>query len=299
MPQRKSISLYRKNLLPIQKNSGQQEYWLYSYSEFNRNGNQIEQTVYTQDGSMVERTLKEYNAGGFVIREKYFAGEDEAAEEKSYDRNENGLILKEFKHYLDGSYDTTTYEYDSQNRILSRITQNDEGETEQKTIHEYRDDFLVKSQVFDGDGNLLQSDEFKYDEKGNSVEHKRVDNETAEESFIVTSYNSNGRKRREERFDEDGDLISQSVFDENGKGQLVKITETGSDKNITILFRYDENGNAIEQEELDEEGNQLVLVKRAYDEVNNLVHSEVFIDGQGLTLPQHYEIKFEYEFHPE
>jgi hypothetical protein len=299
MPQRKSIALYRKNLLALKNSTEPHELWLYSQSEFDPKGNLTEQSVYTQSGSLVERTIKDYDEKGFLLREKYFAEAGEQSEETSYERDENGLVVKELKHYIDGSFDTTTYNYDSQHRILLKITVNDEGEVEQKVVNEYRDDFLLKTSLFDCEGNLIRQDEFKYDEKGNSVEHKRVDNESGEDAFIVTTYNSNGRKKTEISYDEDGDIINQTTYFEDENGQLLSIVEEGSEKNLVIMFTYDERGNTIHQEELDNEGRQLVSVKREFDDDNNLVRSEVYIDGQGLTLPQHYEISFEYKFYEE
>jgi hypothetical protein len=299
MPKRKSVALYRKNLFPRKNNEEEHEQWLYSYSEFDRNGKQTEQSVYAQDGTLVERTLMEYDANGFVICEKYFVDRNGPSEEKQYVRDDKGLILKELKLYTDGSCDTTVYEYDSQYRIVSKITFDDEDEREQEVTHEYRDDFLLRTHVFDGDRNLLKLDEFKYDEKGNSVEHKLVDNEAGNSSFIVTAYNSHGRKKEETRYDEDGGMIHQTFYEEDDQGRLHRITEEGKQKGVTISFTYDEEGNAVFQEECDHNGKQMVSVKRRFDKDNNLTHSEVFIDGQGLTLPQHYEIMCKYEFYDE
>ena len=299
MPQRKSIALYRKNLLAMPGNKMQHEAWLYSHSEFDAKGNLTEQSVYTQDGVLVERIINEFDANGFLIREKYLADADETSEEKSFQRDDKGLVLKEFKHYNDGSFDTTTYEYDNQYRIVSKVTMNDEGEIEQKILNEYRDDFLVKTQTFDGENNLVQLDEFKYDEKGNSVEHKKIDNESGTNAFIVTSYNHHGRKKEEITYDEDGDIINETSYAEDEKGRLLNIIEEGSEKDFAIKFTYDEQDNIIHQEELSNQGKQLVSVKREFDKDNNLIRSEVYIDGQGQTLPQHYEVCIEYTFYDE
>lgn len=299
MPQRKSIALYRKNLLTMPGNKMQHEAWLYSQSEFDAKGNLTEQSVYTQDGVLVERIINEFDANGFLIREKYLADEDETSEEKSFQRDDKGLLLKEFKHYNDGSFDTITYEYDKQYRIVSKVTLNDEGKIEQRINNEYRDDFLTKTHTFDGDNNLLQLDEFKYDEKGNSVEHKKIDNESGTNAFIVTSYNHHGRKKEEITYDEDGEIINETSYTEDVKGRLLNIIEEGSEKDVAIKFTYDEQDNIIHQEELSNQGKQLVSVKREFDKDNNLIRSEVYIDGQGQTLPQHYEVCIEYTFYDE
>jgi hypothetical protein len=296
MAKRKSIALYRKNLLALQNSDKEHEFWLYSHSEFDHKGNLTEQSVYSQDGALVERTVNEYNENGFLVHEKFFIEEFEPSEEKTYERDENGMVIRELKHYIDGSVDVTTYNYDSQQRIISKITLNDEGETEQKVINEYRNDFLASTRILDGDGNVLKLDEFKYDEKGNSVEHKRFDADSGDDVFVVTHYNSHGRKLEEIGYDEEGDEVSKTLYSEDQNGNLLSIIEESPHRDVVIKFSYDERGNAILQEEVDNEGRQLVSVKREFDPENNLVRSEVYIDGQGRTLPQHYEIKFEYTF---
>lgn len=296
MAQRKSIALYRKNLLALKNGDEEHAFWLYSHSEFDTKGNLTEQSIYAQDGSLVERTINEYDENGFLLREKYFVEESEPSEENSYQRNEQGLVEKELKHYSDGSIDTTTYHYDSQHRIISKITINDEGETEQKVLNEYKDEFLKSTKILDADGELIKLDEFRYDEKGNSVEHKRFDADSGDDSFVVTRYNSHGRKLEETTFDEEGNEVSKTLYSEDDSGNLISIIEEGPLKDLVIKFTYDDRGNIIMQEEIDNSGRQLVSVKREYDEENNMLRSEVFIDGQGKTLPQHYEIKFDYTF---
>jgi YD repeat-containing protein len=299
MLKRKSVALYRKNLSGTTRSTEPAEYWLYSHSEYDQNGNLTEQTVFTQNGLMVEKIMNEYDDIGFLVREKYIVDEDEPAEEKSYERNENGLVLKEFKHYTDGSYDTTIYTYDSQHRIVSKITSDDGGEVELKMLNEYRGDFLFKTQLFDGEDILLQSDEFSYDEKGNSAEHRHIDNETGENTRVVTEYNSNGRKKCEIRYDEDGDVISETAYHENENGLLLSITEENEEGEVVTRFEYDVQGNQVSQLETDEEGTEKIRVLREFDEASNLVRSEVFVDGQGRAPDQHYELKFEYQFYQE
>jgi len=299
MPVRKSVILLRKNLNLTPVNDQDQEHWLYSESGFDHRGSLVEQTIYAQNGSIVEKTVNEYDEQGFLLREQNFVDGDDASEVKLYERNENGLVMKEFRHYIDGTIDTTLYKYDSQNRIISMITINDEGETEKVLSNEYRDDLLLCQQVLDSEGNLIRSDHYKYDDRGNSVEHKRSDKEIGEETFTVTKYNTHGRKQEGTVFNEDGDVITQTFYEEDEKGLLKTIREASGEKNLQISFTYDEHGNAIRQEETDGKGKQLMLVQREFDEQNYVVRSEVFVDGQGFTLPQHYEILFRYEFHTE
>lgn len=296
MAQRKTVKLYRRDLLPPRKNTEQQEFWLFSQSEYDPDGNLNEQSVFDQKGSLVERVIREYNCNGFLIREQYFADDGEPSDEKSFEGDDNGLILKEFKHYLDGSFDTTEYFYDNQHRIVKTITTTDEGEVEQEMLNEYEGDQLVRTSISDGDGNLLRISEYLVDENGHTVEFKQTDNETGESTHLVTQYNDAGHKETEISYDEDGDIISQVLFKEDDKGRLISMTEQGESKNTITSFTYDDQGNIIQQTEQDGEGKLLMSIKREYDENNNMLQSEVFVESRGRSLPQHYEIKMEYTF---
>ncbi len=298
MPQRKYTALYKRDLKPGKSDAEQQEYWLHSHSEFDPKGNLTEQTVYDNHGAVLERVVKEYDTNGLLIHEQFFLDNNDPSDEKTYERDENGMLIREIKHYLDGSYDTITYFYDSSNRITRTVTMNDEGEAEQEMINEYRDDFLVRSRVTDGEGNLLQINEFVFHEQDNSVGHKRIDNESGDESHILTHYNSNGRKQSEIFYDEEGHMIGQTLYEEDEQGRLTKISEEGI-KNSFTNFVYDENGNAVLQQEYDGAGNLVTSVKRKFDSNNNLIYSNVVIEGQGRNLPQHYEVRLEYAFYDE
>jgi len=293
MAQKKRISIYRRDLKPGNTNDNQQEFWLYSLSEYDSKGNITEQIIYDNNETIIERVVRKYDNKGLLVHEQFFVDNNEPSDEKTYERDENGLLTAEIKHYLDGSYDKTTYYYDSQNRIIKTVTADDEGEAEQEMINEYSGEFLVRSLTTDPDGDIIYLDEFIYNEAENTVEHKKTNNENGEESHILTHYNSSSHKISETFFDEDGDVISKVYYEEDEKGNVVKVWEDGDNNHVTEM-KYDEKGNAVLQEEMDEDGNIISSVKREFDEDGNIIFSNVLIEGQGRRLPQHYEMRFDY-----
>ncbi|MDP2424517.1 MAG: hypothetical protein U1C46_01315 [Bacteroidales bacterium] len=299
MTQKKTTAIYRRNLLHglNQTVDSEADASPYSYTEYDQKGNVLEQKLFGPDGKITEHFLDDYGMNGFLIREKYTAGDDETTEEKSYERNENGLILKEYKHYADGSVDTTTYRYDSQHRIISKITVNDEDEPEMKELFGYRGDFLAIHEVFDAEDNLLSSEEFSYDEHGNAISRVRWDSESDETLHILITYTDAGRKKEESVFDEEDNLLENNTFDEDGKGRLIRLVEQTQGKNTTTHYEYDDQGNMVLQAMTNNAGDEVLKVVRCFNENNELTYSEVFIDGEGRMLSQHYEVELVYTYY--
>jgi len=119
---------------------------------------------------------------------------------------------------------------------------------------------------------------------------------TGEDFAIRTTYDQSGRKLSETREDDEGNPVQQLFYTYTDQGNLLSILTEENNKNAVMVYEYDASGNLIKQEETDEAGNVLILVKREFDEHNNPLSTEVFIDGQGLSPSSHYVTRFEYEF---
>lgn len=298
MGQIKKILVYRRELAQHHRDVPKNSPWLFSQTCYDPKGNITDQATYADTGEIIERIIKECDTAGFVSNEKYYTGDEELSEEKSYERNENGLIITEYRQFADGSLDTTRYTYDNRYRIVEKLTTNDEGEVEQREQLSYRDDFLMEHTITDGDGNLLRSEKFEYDEAGNSIIHRIYDGHRDELRIKETDYNPSGRKATERIYDKDENLLERTTYEESEDGRLSSmIEETSRGKRIS-KYTYDTAGNTIIQEEFNDQEEQVVLVEREYNENGDPIRSTVFIDGEGRMLSQRYEVVFEYEFYP-
>lgn len=297
MGQKKKISVYRRELTGHHRHAGKDNPWLYSETCYDSKGNVIEQTTFTDTGEVIERIVREYNAFGFIKSEKFIAGDQEFSEEKNYERSENGLILTEYRHFADGSLDTTRYTYDSQHRIVEKLTTNDEGEIEQREQLLYRNDFLIEHTITDGEGNVQRNEKLEYDEVGNTVVHRIYDADRNELRIKEIDYNKSGRKTAERIYNEDEQLLERTTYEEDETRRLSSMTEESSRGKRITKYTYDSSGNTIIQEEYNEEGQQLVMVEREYNENGDPTRSTVFIDGEWRAISQHYEVVFEYEYY--
>jgi hypothetical protein len=301
MPMKKKTSVYRTNLVTVGIGQGQMETlpYLFNETEYNTKGEIISQSSYTSDGLLVEKMAFGYDQQGRIITQTYYTEPDEPSEVIHYERNEKGLLIKDIKKYLDGSFDTTTYLYDDQYRLMEKISVDDEGATDLHEKFFWKDKSLLKHEVTDSEGNIVSSEEFKYDDQGNVIEHVQMDEETGENQRTVSSFDAANHKTSDELYDEEGNLMEKVTYKTDESGKLISSEYESPEKWSTTEYLNDDQGNNLGHRETDEEGNQLFFVEHTYDQLNNRLESLVFSNGGTLATNQHYRLKYEYEWFDE
>jgi hypothetical protein len=301
MPLKKTTSIYRTNLVNVGIGQGQMEMlpYLFNQTEYNRKEEVIAQSSFTSDGLLAEKMAWEYDELGRIITQYYFSEPDEPSETISFERNEKGSVVKDQKKYIDGSVDTTTYLYDEKERLLEKITVDEDGISDQHEKFTWDDKFLVKHEVTDMEDNIISLDEYVYDSKGNIIEHRQVNEETGENHRIVSKFNDANQKIKDELFDDDDELLETSIYEIDQSGRLISSQFESPQKSSTTQYFYDGRGNPLGQEEIDEEENQILFVEHVYDDQNNRISSSIFSNGGTLSNNQHYELKYEYEWFDE
>jgi hypothetical protein len=189
------------------------------YSEFDAEGRPLKEIRYNRHGDFEEMFEYGYDERGNLVRESYYPVENEIAEEKTFIRDEAGLVLRALKHYQDGSVDTIGYEYNETGQLVKRITTSDEGEVEQVETFEWENGEMVNHQVLDENGDLIP---------GPDVSGLRQ-NETR------VTQNDKGQVITEEELDEDGEVymtVNRS-YDEDGRADEVDVFIDGQGKAIT------------------------------------------------------------------
>jgi antitoxin component YwqK of YwqJK toxin-antitoxin module len=301
MPIKKKTTVYRMNLVTVGIGQGQMETlpYLYNETEYTPGGAVLSQSVWSSGGLLVEKMVFNYDPAGRLAAQLYFTEPDEPSEQVTFERDEKGVVLKDVRKYLDGSTDTTVYSYDDQGQLKDKITRDDEGIIDLAEQFSWNGKYLLKHETRDGEGNIVSLEEFRYDEKGNVVEHFQTDEETGENRKTVTAYDAEGRKTGEEVYSEEGDLLEKSTYVLDESGRVVSSEYDSAQKWSTTEYQYDERGNNLGHLETDDEGNQLLSVEHTYDEQNNRLESVIFSNGGTLATNQHYKLKFEYEWYDE
>jgi hypothetical protein len=171
------------------------------YSEFDPEGRPLKDIRYNRIGEFEEMFEYGYDDQGNLVREAYSPEENEIAEEKTFVRNDQGLVMHALKHYQDGSLDTISYEHDAAGQLIKRTTTNDEGEVEQVELFEWENGELVNHQVLDENGDLMPEPEnlikptesrVTHDDKGRVITEEEIDDDGEVYMTINRSYLEDG-----------------------------------------------------------------------------------------------------------
>jgi YD repeat-containing protein len=173
------------------------------FSEFDSEGRPLKEIRYNRLGEFEEMYEYGYDAGGNLVRESYYPVENELAEEKTFERNEAGKVVRALKHYQDGSVDTITFEYDGADQLIRQTTTNDEGEIDQVETYEWENGVIVNHEVVDGEGelirvpdeNLVKPNDSRViqNEKGQVVTEEELDEEGEVYMTVNRSYDAEDR----------------------------------------------------------------------------------------------------------
>lgn len=301
MPQKKTVAIFRTNLVTVGIGQGQIKTfpWLYNKTDFNRKGETLSQSSYSSEGLLSEKMAWEYDDQGRITRQIYFTEPGEPSEIITYERNEKGQVVQDIKKYIDESLDTTQYLYDGNDRLIEKITKDDEGVVDMHEKFTWNEKVLLKHEITDTEENIISLDEFVYDKKGNIIEHQQINEETGDNQKIVSVWDEAGHKISEEIYNEDDELLETTSFEHDETGRVVSASYQSPGKISTTRYVYDASGNLLDQEETDENGNQLLWVQHEYDSQNNRTATTVFINGGTPYNSQHYELTYAYEWFEE
>ncbi len=192
------------------------------YTEFDQQGKPLTEIRYNRYGDFEEKIEYGYDLQGNLIRESYYSEENELAEEKTFEQNESGQVIRILKHYQDGSIDTIDFLYNDANKLVKKTITTDEGEIEQVEAFEWENDTMVNHTLFDADGEVISSPE-EITAKPNQTRITRNDQEQ-----VIT----------EEEMDENGDVfmtINRS-YNEEGEPEEVEVFFDG--RGTTISRHY-------------------------------------------------------------
>lgn len=265
----------------------------YSYTEFDKNGNVILEVRYNKNGGIEEKYVNNFNELGQLIEEIIYLSDDEIAQHKTFEYNENGNVVKAHKHYQDESKDTISYRYD-EGRLVEKITADSEDEMEAKEELKYDGSRLMSRKVYEYD-ELVLDESYDYDEAGNLIEQTKWTTEE-QDSKYYNLFNEKGNLIKTLTSSIKDELLAKSEYYYDEEGLLEKIEEeTIHGKNITSL-EYDENNNSIKQIEKNQHGEINNEAERKYNENQDVVEAEVFVNFHGMGINQHYILKYDYQY---
>ncbi len=297
-PKIKELLVYKKDL--ILKSASHSELdereYLFQHTVFNEKGRVLNEKNFSPDGNLVSELQLTYNENDFLISHIMLEEDGTVAEHKTFEPDEKGNIAREYVHYLDGTFDTIIWNYNSQGQLIGKQASDSEGDLESTEEFDYANGHLVHYVMKDADGDILAEKEIERNEKGDETQVDEYDGIDRSSIRRVIEYYPSGSRKETLVFDDNDKLVEKVMLSENEKGQLVEVIEETPVKKNTIKFTYDEKSNIILQEEYNRQGEIISTISRVWDENSRLQESEVFIDGSGRGISRNYTIRHEYKY---
>lgn len=291
----KSIELYRTNVMltdPDDEGSLMEE-TLVSQTFYDESGNETERITFSASGDAEERVITRYTNGHPT--EEILELEGEVAERTTREFDESGMLIREFRHYQEGEPDQITYTYEN-GRPATKLTTDSDGEEGEKYRWIYKGDKLDREEFCNeyGDTELVRN--HSYSDEGKLTETEELRVSSGEKNRAVFLFDENGNIIQEKRYDTKGNLIARSTItiDDNNR--------VSSTEEETILgktrsdFSYDEHGNNILLEEKSADGETITTIKRQFDTTGRVVGTEVIMEAAMNRPGQHYTLRYAYGF---
>lgn len=291
----RQVNTYRKNLAVADPDETDLEgEVLISSVISDSDGNETERITWDSAGNATERVLITYNNNHPV--EEMIEMDGEQAERTTREFDADGRLLREFRHYLEGDPDEIVYTYDANGHVILQQLTDGDGDPGEKHQWVYENNLLVREESYNEFGNLEFSKTYSYSEDSSPEEVVELNFTGDQEVRHVTLYDDEGRIEVEKRYDSGGRLFARSIYSFDEKGNTTGIEEETVSGKSVVKLEYDEAGNNTVQEETGPDGSVVARIFRTYNADNQPVSSEVRMENTAQRMGQHYRLRYEYLF---
>jgi len=264
-----------------------------NYTEYTPAGNVKLEKSFDLNNELQEKIEYIFDENETLLKQILYFDEEEVAEERTYEYNESGKLIQVNKHYAEGSFDYTSYFYDTKGLLSEKKKFSQDDELEETEQFEYQDEKLIREARFDQDMKLIY--EQKLTQEENFLERTVFDIDDGK-SRIAEEYDEQGHKTATLFYDKKDRLVSKNIYEyENEKLKKI-IYETASGIETT-LFHYNDHGDITLQEEVDSDDFYKSRIRREYGEDNNLILTQVYVNNYGKTADLNYVLTFENEYY--
>lgn len=256
---------------------------LYKESHFDRSGNLIKEINFNPPGIIEQVVINKYDENNNLIEECCFNSEEEMDEKVTVEWGSNGKKLKEYKHYLDGSFDTTTFSYNDDDNLIEKVTMDDEELLELKETFVYDGKNLLEHIQFNEDEEVIDKRNYVYQQE-KLVEEKHWEIEDGHVNNIRYEYNSDGKIEVEKHYNHKDEMVKKIEYSGYANDRMLGFVEEDPyHKNITTL-EYDNNNRIILQEQRNKANEINHRIERFYNEDGLLKETRTLIKGEGTFL---------------
>ncbi len=292
---KKQISVER--IFQIDLNSGKSEAdnsTLTKERLFDEQGNTTKEVSYNPPGIVDQTIESQYDEKNRLIEESCFDEEDELLE-KTIFYWDNDKKIKEEKHYLDGSIDTTTFTYNTNGQLTEKMCKDDEDEIENKELFNYDGKRLNEHMLFEGEDELIEKKTFVF-ENDKLISETHLDAIEGDETRKEFRYDADGNIAKELNYNPKNQLIKKTEFLKYKGQYVIEFREEDRYKNNITKLTYNEYDNIILQEQFSIDGELNHRIERNFDDGQRLLESLTFVNTQGQGVNLHFKEVHKYEF---
>jgi len=291
----KSVKMFRYDHSGTKDINPEEKGYRYSLTEHDEKGNVVLEVKYNSDEELEDKYTFKYDENDHVIEEIHYLTFKDIAEHKTYERDKKGKIVKAFKHYNDGSKDTIEYHFNDDGLLMEMVTIDSYDEVEAKIICEYENGNLILEEAYEYD-ELILKQTYSYDKDGNVIEESKW-NEDEGNIRQANVYDENNRVIKVLFYNKKDELAVKTEYEYSKEGKIIGVTEEDQHGKKVTTVTYDDKGNAVEQVEVNPAGEINNKAVRQFNENNDVIKTEVFIDLHGAGPNQEYVLSYEYEYY--
>ena len=212
-------------------------------------------------------------------------------------------VITELEEYdTEGNFDERfKYSYDEKGNLIEEINEYTLYDSDDISVSIDRyvyDDYGNLLKNVNGDGDVLYSYEYSYDDAGNVLTETEtrykyirdndgnVPTETrttpSRTEYTEYSYDSIGKRTGKQTYDSNGNLKLSSTYDKNGNELTCELYDENGAVSYRIKYAYDEHGNLIFEKREDDGTVKITEYKKEYNEWGKYTSVTAFCNGHAV-----------------
>ena len=250
---------------------------------YDTNEKVLEKTI-TMNNQTAYKCVWQYDDKGKVVeKEEYFT---ELITPEKLDKlvideiNTQGVLWKKIKYSYDNKGNRVEVNvYDAQKKEAPKYAggaqQPKKEQPKQPSYDELPNPKLLYTDEHDNLGNLWKKDTYVYDDKGQIIEVKSVDNEGKPLFRYTYKYDAKGREIERINYDKSNEMIQKTTHLYDLKGHLLERAEYDAYGELIQrnTYKYNDKDQIIEQQGHNTNGSLDFLIKFSYNHLGECVES--------------------------
>ena len=286
----KEIKVYSAN---IGRDGEVRHEYLNFYQKYADDGKLIEEITYSGEDEIESKTLYDYDAKGWMIKEMNYYDEEEFSDGRVLEYNDHDQLDIIRIKYADGSETIQKYERQPNFSRISYFNEDNELEyTEERKSD--KNDYLLDYSKYGPTNKLEYQVTVNYDDHGRLFETR--ENNISEDFRSVTRIEYDGKNNpvKEIAYTEKGNVMSSRLSKYNEKNEVIE--EIVNDN--TISYVINDQGLRVERKVTNESGQLEELNTYSYDEDGRLVEERFYksidLNTQDIFKTAYIRKRYEY-----